>query len=229
MIKAQVEQAHYANRHRRQDHVPTLQKNSDSADASNNFYWLSTENLSSVPHRSRKWTPPYVGPFKCLSYDPSTSTYALELPARYTRRGISNVFHASRLRPFVPNDEKSFPQRLTSPVPVFPLDALEVGIKEIISHRWLPESPDDVHNLTKMSLRCKLEDGSSHDFIIPHNDIHNDSPYMVAYRHDLAKKRGKQNAYEHWRDFEKPDTHRREVRQAIQLQNAAPAPAASNK
>jgi hypothetical protein len=213
MIKAQVEQTHFANKHRRPDHVPVA-RNEAAAGITNavtdadpelgSLYWLSTEHLSSVPHRSRKWTPPYVGPFKCLHYNPATSSYTLDLPPRYTRRGINNVFHASKVKPYVPNDDDAFPQRLTSTVPVFPLDAMEIGIEKILSHKWrtATDDPED-RELVKMDIECLLNDGTLHTFTLPYFDIPNSHACMIEYRHRLALERGKTNAYNHWSDFEK--------------------------
>ncbi|KAM0745780.1 hypothetical protein T439DRAFT_273207, partial [Meredithblackwellia eburnea MCA 4105] len=61
--------------------------------------------------RSRKLVPPFEGPFPLLDFDPLTSTYTLDLPPRFTSRGISTVFHASQVKPYIPNDEALFPNR----------------------------------------------------------------------------------------------------------------------
>jgi len=116
------------NKKRRKDWIPTQDKE--------NYAWLKSDNLSIVSNRSRKYTPPYVGPFRVLSYDKTTSTYKLDLPERYTNRRISTTFHASQIKPYVPNNENLFPNRLTNPVPTFPLEQMILSVDR---HFWKNE------------------------------------------------------------------------------------------
>ncbi|GAA6003237.1 hypothetical protein JCM10207_001818 [Rhodosporidiobolus poonsookiae] len=123
---ARIEQTHFANRHRRTAHTPGLTAEEAQADTDAvTHYWVRTSNWRTVPERSRAWVPPFCGPFPCLSFDHSNDTYLLGLPERYTARGILCKFHASQVKPFIPNDEDQFPNRLVDSVPLFPLDALD--------------------------------------------------------------------------------------------------------
>lgn len=121
LTKARIERAYYANRKRRPDHVPRT----DNDGTIQEWYWVRTANWRTVPERSRSLCPPFDGPFRCLSYDSSNSTYTLDLPTRYTQRGIATKFHASQLKPYVKSDEVLFPGRVHDSIPIFPLDALE--------------------------------------------------------------------------------------------------------
>ncbi|KAK4699843.1 hypothetical protein P7C70_g6412, partial [Phenoliferia sp. Uapishka_3] len=112
---ARVDQAISANKGRKSD--PGLGK-----DLTGQFFYVQTKNWSTVAGRSRKWTPPYVGPFECLSFDPTTSTLHLDLPRRYTSRRISPVFHTSQVKMYEASDASLFPHRLANPVPIFPID-----------------------------------------------------------------------------------------------------------
>ncbi|KAK4699155.1 hypothetical protein P7C70_g7111, partial [Phenoliferia sp. Uapishka_3] len=112
ITRARLEQAAQSNTGRQAEEAPEK----------TDLFWVSTKNWNTVPARSRKWCPPWAGPFPSRSYDPLTSSYELVLPPRYLQRRISPVFHASQLKKYVPNDDEAFPNRLTNPVPIFPLD-----------------------------------------------------------------------------------------------------------
>ncbi|GAA5996925.1 hypothetical protein JCM11641_007935, partial [Rhodosporidiobolus odoratus] len=86
--------------------------------------YVSSKNLHAVPSRARKLLPLFVGPFKVLAYSPRTSTYIIDLPARYTSRGYSNRFHSSQVRRAFVSDEGKWPNRVTNEVPIFPLDSM---------------------------------------------------------------------------------------------------------
>ena len=55
--------------------------------------------------------PKYIGPYKIKSCDRELSKYTLELPDELVKRRIHPTFHASRLRPAIPNDDVRFPNR----------------------------------------------------------------------------------------------------------------------
>ena len=61
--------------------------------------------------RVRKLMPKFIGPFTVTDVDRRMSNYQLELPSEMKSRHIRNRFHADRLRPFLENDETSFPGR----------------------------------------------------------------------------------------------------------------------
>jgi hypothetical protein len=182
--KAQAYQTHSANKHRRPDHVP-FGKNIVNG-AYESAYWVSTADLGTVANRSRKWCPPFTGPFICLEYDPKTSLYLLDLPPRYTQRGISPLFHASKLKPYVMSAESLFPGRLTNPVPVFPLDTLEMDINYISTHKILAVPTPEDGLATALQFKVVPKDGSKPVwFTMPHDDFTPESPHVIAY---LAKR-----------------------------------------
>ncbi|KAK4692391.1 hypothetical protein P7C70_g9140, partial [Phenoliferia sp. Uapishka_3] len=192
LLRAQIDQTHFSNLHRRSEAPRPVFKDTapESADTpSVKKYWLSTSNLSIVPHRSRKWTPPYIGPFTCLHHDRSTSTYKLDLPERYLRRGLRNVFHASVLKPYVSNDDTRFPNRISTYTPIFPIDTLEVNIDKFIGWEWqYPEvngEPDYNAKPTVVCLKAKLKNDRKNDpptlFEMPHKDIPADNPLFLEW------------------------------------------------
>ncbi|KAK4705029.1 hypothetical protein P7C70_g1182, partial [Phenoliferia sp. Uapishka_3] len=143
--RARLSQALQANKHRK----PSPENSEENAIGS--LYWLSTLHLNPLPARSRKWLPKFVGPFPLKSFDALTSTYTLDLPARYSKRHISPTFHASHVKRHVPNDDSLFPRRLTNHVPIFPLDVVAtdnpMGITSIKSAFRKPDrfNPDVDH------------------------------------------------------------------------------------
>ena len=55
-----------------------------------------------------KFMPRFDGPYTILSATPETSTYVLEIPQSPQ---LSNMFHVSQLRTYVPNNQDLFPSR----------------------------------------------------------------------------------------------------------------------
>ncbi|GEM09853.1 hypothetical protein Rt10032_c09g3870 [Rhodotorula toruloides] len=97
IVSAQVRQTQGANRRRRKD--PLSSAEMDAADPSYKGppeLWVSTKNLHATKGTARKLVPLFVGPFRVLRHSPRTSTYTLDLPAVYARKGYANVFHASQ-------------------------------------------------------------------------------------------------------------------------------------
>ena len=101
IIAARISQTYQANKRRREE--PDY-KVGDRA-------WLSTEYLAMPKGRVRKLLPKFIGPFAITKVDKRTSNYQLELPSEMKSRHIRNRFHADRLRPYLENDETSFPRR----------------------------------------------------------------------------------------------------------------------
>jgi hypothetical protein len=73
--------------------------------------YLSTENLSLPKGRAKKLLPKYIGPYKVLEAHHQASTVKLELPAALEARQIKSMFHASLVKPHVPNDDERFPHQ----------------------------------------------------------------------------------------------------------------------
>jgi hypothetical protein len=87
--------------------------------------------------RARKLQPKFIGPYPIVQAYPGTSTYQLKLPPELEKRNIHPMFHVSRLKPHIPNDDKRFPQRETKVYYDFGEDPeVEWVVDEIISHRW---------------------------------------------------------------------------------------------
>ncbi|KAG6880817.1 hypothetical protein C0993_004219 [Termitomyces sp. T159_Od127] len=59
--------------------------------------YLSTKNLNLPKGRASKLCPKWVGPYKVLEAEPSTSNYVLELPTALQARQIIPKFHVSLL------------------------------------------------------------------------------------------------------------------------------------
>lgn len=100
--------------------------------------YLSTENLNLPKHRARKLAPKYIGPFRIAEAHPEKSTYTLELSPELRKRRIHPVFHASRLRPHLPNDDNKFPGRQAPKYYDFGTDSdTEFFVDKIIDHNWV--------------------------------------------------------------------------------------------
>ena len=87
IIAARVFQRHAANAKRRKE--PSIKKD--------DLVYLSTDKLSMPKGRAGKLLPKFVGPYRVLEANPSTSNYLLELPEELKRRRIHPRFHVGRL------------------------------------------------------------------------------------------------------------------------------------
>ncbi|GAA5990067.1 hypothetical protein JCM11641_001024 [Rhodosporidiobolus odoratus] len=78
--------------------------------------YLSSAGLRFPKGLASKFIPRYIGPYTISHAFPSSSNYSLELPPHLR---IHNKFHASKLRPHLPNDDSRFPHRaFDAPPPV---------------------------------------------------------------------------------------------------------------
>lgn len=129
ILVSRVAQTFHANKKRRPDVVYQIGE----------LAYLSTENLRLPAGRARKLLPRFVGPYEIIGANPDKSVYELKLPAELTRRRIFPKFHASRLRPHVPNDDAIFPGREALAYYDFGQDPeSEWVVRDIESHRWTP-------------------------------------------------------------------------------------------
>jgi transposase InsO family protein len=133
--KAQVAQTHQVNRHRRPDFAAAARARTPGSDPTPpdekpipEWVWLSSKHFSLAPNCSRKWVPPFLGPYEVIAYARNCSSFTLDLPPCITRRGINSRFHTSEIKPYVTNDKALFPGRLTNVVPVYPIDSLEMTV-----------------------------------------------------------------------------------------------------
>jgi len=100
----------------------TVQANRKRALASykeGDLVYLSTKNISLPKGLARKLAPKYLGPFAITRVLKEGATYRLDLSEELLKRGINPSFHASLLKPHVPNDDRRFPGRMPSQIPGF--------------------------------------------------------------------------------------------------------------
>jgi hypothetical protein len=126
IIEARVFQTHRANTRRSQGNdLKTGQ-----------LVYLSTKNLNLPKGRARKLCPKFVGPYKILEANVDNSTFTLELPAALQSCRIHPKFHISLLRPFYPNNDALFPNRVQpEPYDFGAPDDHEWFVDDLIGHR----------------------------------------------------------------------------------------------
>ena len=115
----------------------TVQANRKRAIADYNvgdLVYLSTKNITIPKGRAQKLAPKYLGPFPITKVIKEGATYQLELSDELTKRGVNRAFHASLLRPHVPNDDQRFPGRLPIQIPGFGEKPDEWIVDSIVSH-----------------------------------------------------------------------------------------------
>jgi hypothetical protein len=157
LLQAKIFQAHYANQNRFPD-IPF--KIGDKV-------MLSTLHRRQAfkkkgEKRAAKFFPRYDGPYDVINVHTETSNYTLELP---NSPNTYPTYHASELKPFLPNDTSLFPSRgLAQPHPILTTDGLEeYFVQEIIDScrhgkgnqylvRWTGYSPKHDRCLTGSSL-----------------------------------------------------------------------------
>ena len=123
IIAAQIVHTVQANRKR----SPTDYKVGD-------LVYLSTKNISLPKGRARKLAPKFLGPFEITKVLKEGATYQLKLSEELVKRGINPSFHASLLKPHIPNDDRRFPGRLPSQLPGFGGKSDEWIVDSITSH-----------------------------------------------------------------------------------------------
>src|SRR5882724_3440801 len=72
--------------------------------------YLSTEDLSLPKGRARKLMPKYISPYEVTKSHPNELKYTLDIPLELKARRIHPLFHVSRLRHYISNDNKLFPR-----------------------------------------------------------------------------------------------------------------------
>jgi len=96
--------------------------------------YLSTKNISLLKGRARKLSPKYLGPFPISKVLKEGATYQLDLSDKLIKRSVNKAFHASLLRPHVPNDDRRFPGRLPIQIPGFGEKPEEWIVDQIVTH-----------------------------------------------------------------------------------------------
>jgi len=127
IIKSQIVQTFQANK----------RHNSATPYEKGDKVYLSTENLSLLKGRAKKLMPKYIGPYAIIVLKPEVSRYTLDLPMELKKHRIHPMFHESKLRPYVKNDEKIFPHREAHAFYDFGEDDdQEWLVDEILIHQW---------------------------------------------------------------------------------------------
>jgi hypothetical protein len=96
--------------------------------------YLPTKNISLPKGRARKLSPKYLGPFPITRVIKEGATFQLGLSEELIKRGVNRSFHASLLRPHVPNDDRRFPGRLPIQIPGFGEKPEEWIVDRITTH-----------------------------------------------------------------------------------------------
>ena len=123
IIASHVSQTIQANKRR----TPATYKEGD-------LVYLSTKNITMPKGRACKLSPKYLGPFPISKVIKEGATYQLELSDELTKCGINRSFHASLLRPHVPNDNRRFPGRMPVQIPGFGEKPDEWIVDQILTH-----------------------------------------------------------------------------------------------
>ena len=164
LLQAKVFQTHYANLNRSPE-IP---------------YNIGDKVMLSTLHRRQqykkkggkraaKFFPHYDGPYDVVDSHAETSNYTLELP---NAPNTFPTFHASELKPFIPNDPVLFPHmELLQPLPILMPDGLEeFHVQEILDSRrrgcgiqylvrWIGYGPEHDHWLAGSTLNdCEVLD-----------------------------------------------------------------------
>ncbi|KAJ3518583.1 hypothetical protein NMY22_g13602 [Coprinellus aureogranulatus] len=97
--------------------------------------YVSTENIRFEKGLARKFLPKYIGPYKIVK-DFGNNSYKVDLPARMKQRGVHDVFHSSKLRIHVPNDDRLFPGRADDQIWEFDGESVEqeFAVDKVLSH-----------------------------------------------------------------------------------------------
>jgi hypothetical protein len=132
IISQRVRSKHQANRRRREPSTPYEE---------GQLVFLSTENLSILPSKSRKLVPKFIGPFKILRVFHDSPNITLELPQYLRNRRIHPMFHIKLIRPYIANDDSLFPNRSIDWARRFeePVEG-EWHVDEILDHKYSPRS-----------------------------------------------------------------------------------------
>jgi hypothetical protein len=127
IIESCVCQTHHANRRHCKD---------DSF-AVGDLIFVSTADLSLPKGHTVKLLPKYIGPFKVLDANPSTSSYRIELLTQLWAWHLHDWFHHCKLRPYHVNDDTLFPHQEAHMFYNFGTpDDQEWLVDKIVDHMW---------------------------------------------------------------------------------------------
>lgn len=116
----------------------TVQANKKRAVASykeGDLVYLSTKNISLPKGLARKLAPKYLGPFAIIKVLKEGATCQLDLSEELLKRGINPSFHATLLKPHIPNDDRRFPGRMPSQIPGFGRKPDEWVVESVVDYQ----------------------------------------------------------------------------------------------
>ncbi len=127
IIESRVLQTHNVNHHQHHEDSFVI----------GDLAYVSSSDLSLPKGRASKLLLKYIGPFKVLDANLSTSSYKIELPAQLRARHLHDRFHRSKLQPYHANDDSLFPHREGKVLYDFGTpDDQEWLVDKIQSHKW---------------------------------------------------------------------------------------------
>jgi hypothetical protein len=127
IIESRVHQTHQAN----------CRRHEDNTFAVGDLIYVSSTDLSLPKGHAVKLLPKYIGPFKVIDAQSSTSNYRVELPTQLQARNLHDRFHWSKLHPYQANDDVLFPHREVHRFYDFGTpDDQEWLVEEILTHEW---------------------------------------------------------------------------------------------
>ncbi|KDQ58860.1 hypothetical protein JAAARDRAFT_88842, partial [Jaapia argillacea MUCL 33604] len=77
--------------------------------------------------------PKWIGPYR-ITWDFGNNSYKVDLSTDLKQQGVHNVFHASLLQFFHPNDDRLFPGRLDAQIINPEAQSIEWAADKILSH-----------------------------------------------------------------------------------------------
>ncbi len=127
IIESRVLQMHNVNHHRHHEDLFAV----------SDHVYVSSLDLSLLKGRASKLLPKYIGPFRVLDANPSTSSYKIKLPTQLRARHLHDRFHQSKLWPYHANDDSLFLHQEGKVLYDFGTpDDQEWLVDEIQSHKW---------------------------------------------------------------------------------------------
>ena len=99
--------------------------------------YLSTKNLNLPKHQAWKLMPTFIGPYPVVKVYSDSSNYTLKLLIELEAWNIHPTFHASLLKPHIPNDDNWFPSCNVQIYYNFGYgDKAEQEVDKVLAHQW---------------------------------------------------------------------------------------------
>ncbi|KAF8748998.1 hypothetical protein RHS01_10343 [Rhizoctonia solani] len=100
-----------------------------------NKVFVSTKNMSIPEGKAQKLVNKWMGPVEISDKVVNGTTYRVILPPELMRRGIRPTFHASLLKPYIPDEDRRFPRHNYSRFISLEGDEDEWAVEKITNHR----------------------------------------------------------------------------------------------